>query len=322
MSATTILGIASPPTILLDRCVKKSTSESVWLTWEVEEVVADAINNYRVKIMSVKGSTTQPGKSQKLPLEIETTEDQLRIYDLLPGQPYRLCVSCHTDYGWSAYSDPVILTTLPALPVLEQAPTAKVIENSYLSKSIPSFSLGCELQWLPAKENGSAIEKYLVQVRSGPREYSTQFAWTEEDDHENETNEMKEMKVEDHEENGDHETEDENEDEKSTELYVGCRCKVRVKGQSNPSNILFNEVDGENPMNICTEEQNEQNEQLEIEEKIILGEGWVCEYKEEQSNDHLTRQARVLLDITGTFEWVDREDLIPLPFPKQAHVWK
>lgn len=75
---TTILGVAPPPVFLVEQCAKKATSDSVWLRWTCDEQFADAVDRYAIRLTS--------GEWMK---EVETTEDALRVNDLLPGTTYR-----------------------------------------------------------------------------------------------------------------------------------------------------------------------------------------------------------------------------------------
>ena len=302
ITVATILGIAAPPTILSSQCLKKSTSESVWLKWEVEEAVEDAILNYQVQVSSMndKNHTNNQQQQQKwdhnenelIVRDIETKEKELRVYDLLPGEKYSCQVRCQTEYGWSEYSQPVVLTTLPALPILTDTPSIQVIEYSYLTKTLSPFSLGCLIAWSPAKPNGSEIKKYIVQVRSGPRDYSTQIAWTTEDENEIVQNER---------------------DDSVGELSLGCRCEVWK------AKHIHQDMDSVN---------SKQEESIDKSLKTVIGKGWVCEYSkspsktlsdQQEQQDH-PNQARVLLDGEEQFEWIELEDIVPLAFPAQAHV--
>ena len=304
ITVKTILGIAEPPTILASQCTKKSTSESIWLKWEVEEAVKDAILMYQARVSSVNSNNhdhnqhqqnNHPNSQEMIVREIETSDCELRVYDLLPGERYSCRVRCQTEYGWSEYSQPIVLTTLPALPFLTDIPSIQVVEQSYLTKTLQPFSLECLITWSPAKANGSDIEKYLVQVRSGPRDYSTQIAWTTEYEKENEKNEIVEKGTE---------------EDRVGELSVGCRCEVWKSADFHQE---------ENATN------SDQQELADKPLKTIIGKGWICEYckstsNEQYSHEDHSNQARVLLDGREQFEWIDLEDVVPLAFPVQPHV--
>lgn len=75
---TTILGVAPPPVLLIEQCAKKVTSDSIWLRWTCDEQFADAVDRFAIRL--THGDWTK---------EVETTEDSLRINELLPGTTYR-----------------------------------------------------------------------------------------------------------------------------------------------------------------------------------------------------------------------------------------
>ena len=97
-----------------------------------------------------------------------------RVKDLLPGTTYsyaidqeirnRITVSAHTSYGWSNPSKPVSFSTLPDIPTSFSPPTFSLQCADMTSKPLPAYFCNCTLSWEAAKDNGSAITNYLVQV--------------------------------------------------------------------------------------------------------------------------------------------------------------
>ena len=97
-----------------------------------------------------------------------------RVKDLLPGTTYayaitqemrnRITVSAHTSYGWSNPSKPVSFSTLPDIPTSLSPPTFSLQCADMMSKPLPAYYCNCTLSWEAAKDNGSPITSYLVQV--------------------------------------------------------------------------------------------------------------------------------------------------------------
>eukprot|EP00045_Choanoeca_perplexa_P016438 m.222947 g.222947 ORF g.222947 m.222947 type:complete len:1185 (+) comp17260_c0_seq2:125-3679(+) len=88
--------------------------------------------------------------------EVHVGPDQMhRLEGLAPGQTYAVRVSCRNREGWSAKSDPLSFTTLPAAP--EQIMDLSVVSNQ------PHDLV---LRWSPGNDNGDAITEYSVHAVS------------------------------------------------------------------------------------------------------------------------------------------------------------
>ena len=107
---------------------------------------------------------------------IEVTELYCRVKDLLPGTTYsygisrfmrcRISVSAHTSYGWSNPSKSVSFSTLPDIPTAVSAPTFSLQCADMMSKQLPAYYCSCTLSWEAAKDNGSPVTNYLIQLNT------------------------------------------------------------------------------------------------------------------------------------------------------------
>ena len=85
-----------------------------------------------------------------------------------------ISVLAHTSYGWSNPSKAVLFSTLPDIPTSLSPPTFSLQCADMMSKSLPAYYCNCTLSWEAAKDNGSPITSYLVQVNPANSNFNRQ----------------------------------------------------------------------------------------------------------------------------------------------------